>query len=463
MYLMVESGIRGGMSVVTCKHAKANNPYLEDYDPSKPNSHCIYLDANNLYGWAMSQKMPYDNHQWLTDDEIFNLNIDELQPDADVGYILEVDLEYPAHLHDLHNDFPLAPVRRNVQPYEWSPYTTKLSEQFHTVCCSEKLIADLHNKTKYVVHYRNLQLYLRLGLQLRKIHRAIKFSQSYWLRDYIELNTEKRKKASNAFEKDFFKLMNNSVFGKTMENVRKRINLQLVCDKKRLFKYTKQPQFLRTTIITPDLVAVRSLITRIKLNKPIYVGFCILDISKILMYEFHYDVIKRQYNNDATLCFTDTDSLLYHIKTEDIYHDMAAQLNLYDTSDYPQDHPLHSTTNKKVLGKMKDELAGTPIAEFVGLRSKMYSVKTRDGERKTAKGISKATIRKRLRHDMYRNCLFTGKTTSEIVRSIRSKNHKIFSIAQNKLALSSFDDKRFVLNDKCNTRAHGHFLNLFEN
>ena len=261
--------------------------------------------------------------------------------------------------------------------------------------------------------------------------------------------------------KDFFKLMNNSVFGKTMENVRKRIDLRLVCDKKRLSKYTKQPQFLRTTIITQDLVAVRSLVTRIKLNKPIYVGFCILDISKILMYEFHYDIIKEQYNDNAILCFTDTDSLLYHITTDDVYRDMAAQPNLYDTSDYPEEHYLHNTANKKVLGKMKDELAGTPISEFVGLRSKMYSIKTPDGERKTAKGISRVTIKKRLRHEMYRNCLFTGKTTTETVRSIRSKNHQIYSIAQKKLALSSFDDKRFVLDDKCKTRAHGHYLNLF--
>ena len=461
MYLMIESGIRGGMSVVTCKYAKANNKLLDDYDPNKPSSHCIYLDANNLYGWAMSQKMPYDNHQWLSEEEILNLNIKDLKPDADVGYIFEVDLEYPCELHDLHNDFPLAPVRRKVKSSEWSPYTSHLSEEFHKVYCSEKLIADLHHKTRYVIHYRNLQLYMRLGLRLKKVHRAIKFSQSYWLRDYIQLNTEKRKKASNAFEKDFFKLMNNSVFGKTMENVRKRIDLKLVSEKKKLSNCTKKPQFLRTTIITPDLVAVRSLVTRIKLNKPIYVGFCILDISKILMYEFHYDVIKQQYNNNATLCFTDTDSLLYHITTEDIYRDMAAQANLYDTSDYPEEHYLYNTVNKKVLGKMKDELAGTPVSEFVGLRSKMYSVKTRDGERKTAKGISRATIRKRLRHDMYRNCLLTGRTTSEVVRSIRSKNHQIYSIAQKKLALSSFDDKRFVLNDKCNTRAHGHYLNLF--
>lgn len=460
---MIESAVRGGMSVVTSKHAKANNPLIDGYNPEEPTSHCIYLDANNLYGWAMSQKMPFDNHRWLSREEIDELNIQNIEDDADEGYILEVDLEYPPNLHDLHNDFPLAPVSRAVTPEEWSPYTKELAENFHHVSTTPKLIGDLHSKTNYVVHYRNLKLYLRLGLQLGKVHRVIKFSQSYWLRDYISLNTEKRKQARNAFEKDFFKLMNNSVFGKTMENVRKRIDLQLVNNKTTLHKLTRLPRFSRTKIITQDLVAVKCLVSKIKINKPIYVGFCVLDLSKLLMYEFHYDIMKQKYGSKATLCFTDTDSLLYHVETEDIYKDMAQTPDLYDTSDYPTDHYLQCNRNKKKLGKMKDELAGVPIAEFVGLRSKMYSLKTGSGiEKKTAKGIKKSTIRQRLRHHMYRSCLWSGRSTRETVRMIRSKNHQLYSIKQDKVALSSFDDKRFVLNDKKSTRAHGHFRNLFQ-
>ena len=461
MHLMIESGIRGGMSVVTHKHAKANNPYVEGYDPSKPTSYCMYLDANNLYGWAMSQKMPYDNHCWMTSDELERFNVMNIPDDADEGYILEVDLDYPHEIHSHHNDLPLAPENRKVMKEEWSPYTKELAERFHYTNPTQKLISDLHNKRNYVVHYRNLKLYLRLGLQLVKIHRGISFSQSYWLRDYIQLNTEKRKLAKNSFEKDFFKLMNNSVFGKTMENVRKRIDLKLVNDKSKLAKLTKRNQFVKTRIITPDLVSVQSKVTKVKLDKPIYIGFCILDVSKVLMYEFHYDIIKTKYQERAILCFTDTDSLLYYVETEDIYKDMAESQDLYDTSDYPIDHFLHSTANKKVLGKMKDENAGTPIAEFVGLRSKMYSLKTATGvEKKTAKGINKATIRKNMRHDSYSDCLWSGKRTIECVRTIRSKNHKVFSLCQQKVALSSFDDKRFVLENKYETRAHGHFLNF---
>ena len=412
----------------------------------------------------MSQKMPYSDHKWLKQSEIQQFDVTTISDESDVGYILEVDLHYPKELHDLHNDFPAAPVQRNISSSEWSNHTQKLAETFHLKVGSGKLVADLHHKEKYVVHYRNLKLYMKLGLKLMKIHRIIAFNQSFWLRDYIELNTAKRKNAKNAFEKDFFKLMNYSVFGKTMENVRKRIDLQLVNEESALEKLTGRPQFKCTRIINADLVSVQSLVKKVKINKPIYVGFCILDISKTLMYEFHYSVIKSMYNDKAKLCFTDTDSLFYHIETEDIDQDMLNSIHLYDTSDYPTQHVLHSSEIKKVLGKMKDEMAGKIIEEFVGLRSKMYSLKTIEGvEKKTAKGIKRSTIRQKLRHDMYRDCLFSSSRTYETVRNIRSINHEIFTVKQTKLALSSFDDKRYVLNDQFSTNAHGHFRNtLYE-
>ena len=178
------------------------------------------------------------------------------------------------------------------------------------------------------------------------------------------------------------------------------------------------------------------------------------------MYDFHYDVIKRRYREKAQLCFTDTDSLLYHIETPDVYKDMQEQLHLYDTSDYPKDHFLHSIENKKKLGKMKDEMSGTAVAEFVGLRSKMYSLRTARGiEKKTAKGIQRSAIKKCLRHQMYVDCLETGRTTRCTTRAIRSINHQLYTVRQTKTALCSFDDKRYVLEDRKTTRAHGHFRN----
>ena len=460
MYLMIESGIRGGVSVITGKHAQANNPYVQGYDPRKPREYLMYLDANNLYGWAMSQKLPEKEFTWMTQQEVEHFDVTQIGDDADTGYILDVDLEYPRELHDLHSDMPLAPENRAIPDDELSPYTKQLKEELNIRAkpCS-KLIPNLHDKRNYIVHYANLRQYINLGMRLKKIHRGVSFHQSFWLKEYISLNTEKRKVARNAFEKDFFKLMNNSIFGKTMENVRGRVDLELVHTATRMRRISSKPSFHKMHIFNPDLVAAQCLKTTIKLNKPIYVGFSILDLSKTLMYDFHYGHIKELYGDAARLCFTDTDSLLYSIKTDDIYKDMLLHADRYDTSDYPATHPLHSNTNKKVLGKMKDETAGKPISEFIGLRAKMYSFTCGDVEKKTAKGVKRATIKQILKHAMYKEALYNAKVSYAGMRCIRSYKHKLFSVAQNKQALSPFDDKRYVLEDKISTRAHGHFRN----
>jgi hypothetical protein len=457
---MVEAGLRGGVSMIIHKFDKANNPYVHGYDPEQRSKYLMYLDANNLYGWAMSQKMPISAFQWMTDDQLENFDVQTIADDSDEGYILEVDLDYPHELHNLHNDLPLAPQSRIVSKVEHSPYTKSLAEKLKIKgqpC--RKLVSDLHPKSRYILHYRNLKLYLRLGMKLHAIHRGIQFDQSYWLRDYISLNTEKRKIAKNSFEKDYFKLMNNSIFGKTMENVRSHVNVELVHTEREMKRLAKKPSFSSFTIINPELTAVQMKATTVKLFKPIYVGFSIMDISKILMFEFHYDIIKPQYGDRAKLCFTDTDSFLYSIETDDVYRDMAQKRHLYDTSDYPRDHYLFNEENKKVLGKMKDETSGSPITEFVGLRPKMYSFKIGNAEKKTGKGIKKSVVQKQIRHHMYRDALFNETQSFATMRFIRSFNHKLYSVVATKKALVPYDDKRFVLNDKVTTRAYGHFLN----
>ena len=183
--------------------------------------------------------------------------------------------------------------------------------------------------------------------------------------------------------------MNNSVFGKTMENLRKRVNVKLVNDKVKLSKLIASPSFDAFRIFSEDLAAVNMKKTKLYLNRPIYVGFTILDLSKLLMYQFHYEHMKPKYDCHAKLLFTDTHSLCYEIKTNDVYQDMLQDIDLFDTSEYAQDHPLYSLTNKKVLGKMKDETHGISIQEFVGLRPKMYSILYTENdkpvEKKTAK------------------------------------------------------------------------------
>ena len=250
-----------------------------------------------------------------------------------------------------------------------SEYCKKIAEKYDISCgLVNKLIPTLSNKEKYVLHYRNLQLYLDLGLKVTKIHRVLKFNQSPWLKRYIDFNTQKRTNAKNAFEKDLFKLMNNSVFGKTMENIRKRVDVRLVTDENKLIKLTSKPTFVSSKIFNKNLVAVHKIKETLTLNRPAYVGMCILDLSKTLMYDFHYNYIKDKYNNKARLLFTDTDSLTYEIETKDVYKDFWKDKNKFDNSDYPESSPYFDKSNKKVIGKFKDEAAGIPINEFVGLR-----------------------------------------------------------------------------------------------
>ncbi len=331
MYLMVEKGIRGGVTTITKRHAVANNKYMRAYDPNKESVYIPYLDANNLCRWAMSQPLPTGRFTWMSEAELTNWR--------DIPCILEVDLDYREELHDLHNEYPLAPEKVTVNKVE-------------------KLIPNLNNKKNYVLHRRNLELYIRNGLTVTKIHRGMKFEEGPWLAKYIQLNTDLRTKATTEFEKNFFKLMNNAVFGKTMENVRNRVNVKLVTNEKSLNKLARRPHFKSINIFSENLVAVHMEQTTVRLTKPIYLGMSILDLSKTLMYNFHYNYIKPKYDDKASLLFTDTDSLCYEIRTRDLCQDISGDVDRwFDTSNYDKDHSSGIPTgkNKKVVGMMKDE------------------------------------------------------------------------------------------------------------
>ena len=435
MLLMIEKGIRGGMSMISNRHAKANNKYMgESFIDTMISTYIMYLDANNLYGWAMSKPLPTHGFKWM--------KVDELETWELHSCILEVDLEYPKNLHDLHNDYPLAPEQIVVN---------KVS----------KLIPNLGNKKKYVLHYENLKQYLKLGLKLTHIHNGIKFKESPWLEKYISLNTKLRTEAKNEFEKDFFKLMNNAVFGKTMENIRNRVDVKLVNNKKQAEKLSAKPNYKHCNIFCEDLVAIHMKKTKLDFDKPVYLGMCILDLSKTLMYDFHYNYIKKKYEDKAKLLLTDTDSFMHEIQTEDFYKDISEDVkDRFDTSGYPSDHPsdISSGFNKKVLGMFKDEVNGDIIDEFVGLRAKLYSYKMFDGkESKKCKGVKKSVVKKSITHEDYKTCLTTGNEQLRKQNIIRSYKHEVYTEEVNKIALSASDDKRYILEDGISTLALGHY------
>jgi len=455
-YLMIENSIRGGISTISNRYCKANNPLVEGYDPSQPTTFITYLDANNLYGHAQSQPLPVGDFRFLSPIEIDTLDLMSIPEDSDVGYIFDCDLEYPTHLHDSHSDYPLAPEHLTVTREMLSPFAEHLAGKGWRP--SEKLIPNLYGKTHYVTHYRNLQFYIRHGLVHTKTHRVLSFSQRPWLKPWIDLCTAQRQAAKSDFEADVAKLQANATYGKTMEQVRNRVNIRLIVDPAKLRKAVSKPSYRQAQIINKDLVMVRGARQKVLLNKPIAVGFSILDLSKLTMYQFYYDYLKAKYNERCCLLFTDTDSLCCKIQTENLYEDMEESADLFDTSNFEPTHPLYSKQNHRVLGKMKNETGSTPPVEFVGLRTKMYSLSCGTKSQKKAKGIQKRFVKKHVQHDSFLHVLRnTTSTTNAKFRAFRSTNHVLNTVEMSKLCLSALDDKRYILDCGMRTLAYGHY------
>ena len=295
MHLFLERGMRGGISMVNKRYAKANNPLVPDYDPSKPKKYTMYLDANNLYGWAMSKPLPKRDFKWKrvlpSEDEIM-----EKKEAAKNGWILEVDLEYPAELNKEHNSYPLAPEKKVVKNELMSDYQISLMQDLDLAPPdSKKLLLTLEDKKSYVVHYRNLQFYLKQGMKLKRVHRVLEFEQERWMEPYIRMDTQFRKNAKSDFEKNFYKLMNNSVFGKTMEHLRNRVDIKIVRSNEidKIRKLIASPLYSRHVAFSNDMMGIDMRKRKLLLNKPVYTGMTILDNSKILMCDFFYNKLKK--------------------------------------------------------------------------------------------------------------------------------------------------------------------------
>ena len=435
MLLIIEKGIRGGICHIVHRYAKANNKYIKNYDKSKESSYIQYSDANNLYGAVMSEKLPINEFKWVND--ISGINEKFLKSYDNKNS--EVDVDYPSKLHKLHSDMPFLPERMKIDK-------------------TQKLVCNLHDKKKYVVQSSILKQALNHGLKLKKVHRVIEFNQEAWLKKYIDMNTELRKKASNDFEKDFFKLMNNAVFGKTMENVRKHRDIKLLKTDHKRNKLVSEPNYHTMKLISENLSIIEMKKVKVKMKKLIYLGLSILEISKIIMYEFWYDYVKKKYGDMVKLCHMDTDRLIMNIKTYDFYKDIAQDVEeSFDTSNHDVDRQLPKGKYKKVIGLMKDELGGGIIAEFVALWSKTYSYMTDEFiEIKKAKGTKKCVIKKMLKFEDYKKCLFDNEPMLKSQQRFKSENHEVYTENINKISLSSNDDKRIVALDGITSYPYGY-------
>ena len=289
------------------------------------------------------------------------------------------------------------------------------------------------------------------------------------MKPYIDFNTKLRMLSKNDFEKDFFKLMNNSVFGKTMEDIRKRTVIKLVTSPKQAAELINKPNYINRTTFSTNLAAIHMGKTSIYMNKPKYLGMTILDISKTLMYDFYYGYIKPKYGDKVRLLFTDTDSLMFLIETEDFYKDIAKDVHdWFDTSNFPKDKDgkflfhisgIPTGVNKMVIGMFKDEVKGKIVTEFVGLRAKNYAYMCGGEEHKKCKGIKKCVIKNSISFKDYKDCQFEYVELRRKMNIFRSHLHVVYAEEINKVALSANDDKRVVQKDGIHTLAHGHFRN----
>ena len=446
MYDFFDAGIRGGMTFVNKHHVKAS----EDVQ-------IMYIDINNLYGYAMTQYLPKGDFQWVYDESelaeilsVLNSNIDISE--WQFGCYVEVDIDIPETVHDFLNEMPVAPEKL-------CPPGTNI----------EKLMMTLGPKRNYPVHWRTLQFYIQLGAVVTKIHKAVKFSQGPVFKQYIDSNTYFRSVSISEQNKIFYKLLNNSLYGKTVENLRKRLNLRLCNNATKLMTYTSKASFRKSIKIDDDLISVLLNKENIFLNRPSYIGQAILDLSKLCMHELKYKILAKyeaRFKCKISIVAGDTDSFFLECRHVDVASKLIPAMiadGHLDISNYDKSHPLYSNEIASVVCRFKDETKGRgKILEGVFLCPKSYSILTtshvpKEQNVKKAKGVilKGSTID----HDSYLEAYNDSIVVNIPQTKIGSRNHQLFTFKSNKKALSCYDNKRRWLT-KNKSVAYGHYLDV---
>ena len=302
---------------------------------------------NNLYEYRMSQYLPSSNFKSVNNVNEMQQKLIKIKSNSSTGYILEVDLEYPQNLHIEHIDYLLASEKINI-PKDWfSNYCLEIASTHNIKIGSiKKLIPNVMNKNNYVIHYRNLQQCLQLGMKFKKVQKILKFKQKDRIKPYIHFNTQKRKEKTNDADKSLFNLLNNAVYGKTMKNMGKRIEIRIVKNEKDIIKHISKPTYDSHKIFDKTLVAIREKKICLTLNKLIYVGRTVLELSKLAMDDFHYDIMKNFFQH-FTLLFADTDSLCYETN-EDFYQKCYQHRELFDLSNSSKNSKYFRNDKKKL-------------------------------------------------------------------------------------------------------------------
>ena len=453
MYRMIQPNIRGGLCHVSVRYARANNKFMGPlYDPTKPSSHILYVDANNLYGWALSQALPDDEYEWVSEADC-NTAMAAFQEkasrdrwfDQERHHIFEVDMDYPPELHERDDDYPLAPETMTIEAAITGEKQHELRSKYFGAACpfSRKLVCSFLPKRKYVVHGHLLRFYLDRGMKLVKIHRGISFTASPYFEPYIRNNSEMRALfKTDADLSNFYKLMNNSIYGKTIENVAKRSDIRLITEEDKARLLAEKPHCLDFRVFEENLIGVEMRKLRHSINKPFQHGFCVLEWSKLKMYKF-YALLKDAFQDKVRMLYTDTDSFFLQFFVDDLTQELKNRgvFGAFDFSTVSYLHPtrLHNDNHAGEVGYFKDECKGDPVVEFVGLRPKMYSFTVMDAQdpdprlppvpvhlknKAVAKGITRANI-KRFTHEDYLTMFREGDSRKVTNRRIGSKLHQV--------------------------------------
>ena len=430
----------------------------------------LYIPYINVYfiiaGYTMSSKMmPIDGFRWLTHQEVETLDIMTLDPNGSVGYMFEVDLGYPDYLHEIHGIFPLAPEKRAVRSCEWSLYTKNVASKYQLPIKdgAPKLLLTLEDKKHYILHYRVLQFYLSQGMIMKKIHKVLAFNQAYWMRDFVLKNAQKRKEAVSNFDQDLYKLTINSLYGKCLQSNKNKIDFRLITEREKFLKLSSKSTYKSFQIINEGLVGVEMKQAQVELSHVLYTGTAILDLSKLHLYKFHYEYMLPLYSKDLTVCMSDTDSLLYKIeRTKDQcpYDDIQRNLHYFDTSNYSLQDPGYSVENMKKLGCLKEEGKGrlTPFTYFCGLQSKVYTLEHQQSkDTKKGKGIKKSILKTFSTEDYENTLLHLPPVKRHTFQAIRSFRNQMYTVEGEKMSLSAFDDKFYILRNGIATLPYGHY------
>ena len=482
--LFVRDGIRGGLCMISNRYAKANNSLMgEYYDRNKEDKYLGYFDVTNLYGFAMLQPLPVANFAWCKENEFENIMkiIMDVDPfEADIGFILQVDIDYPEELHDCHNDLPLAPEKLYVTEDQLSSFVKE--NQVGARPKTKKLLTHFYKRDYYIVHHAALKYYVSEGLIVTQVHKIMKFTQKRWLADYIMMNTKLRSLCNSSFEKDMYKLFNNSIYGKALENIWNRKEVNICWDASQLLRYANRPWFRSFKIVDSDLSLFVMKKKRVFVNKPLYMGFSILEISKVMFYRNYYDGFKTIWpGNQSKLLMVDTDSYILEVTTstgrtmyDDLFdyvqkscsgsdNHLSLDRSSYDEMDEDDSiRRLHSQENARTIGSVKDETGSTLLIEFVGLRPKTYAIKTLSRPALTSSEILKGKgvprhVLKSYNFDVYLNMLQNSVASiTATITCIRSEQHSINTIISQKRCLSIADDKRFICADNISSLAYGH-------